>query len=87
MRLALLATVLLAACATVPKLHTLAELSTVADLCGVGPNELAQQTANPKLLYLLTPTPSQSQLDCVTKWSRKRGHVLVFVEAVDRIEQ
>ena len=73
----------LSACAIQPRLYSTGELTKVADRCGVADTEVTQIGADPKLLYLLTLSPSDDQLGCVSHWASRRNLTIVFVESVE----
>ena len=78
---------LLAACATMPRLHSLRELSTVAERCDVAAHELAQHRERPEIFYFLNPAASEPQLICVVRWAKQNHLRLVYVEAVEQEER
>lgn len=81
--LAISTALVLFACVAQPaRLHSVSELGAVADKCGVGDTEVAQNPERPGLLYLLTPGPSDAQLVCVIRWAKRNRLKLVYVETV-----
>jgi hypothetical protein len=72
----------LSACATPARLHTEAELNTVAQGCGLALGELVQDESEKKLLLLIRNRPSFEQRLCVAKWARRNGLKTVFL-AID----
>ena len=77
----------LSACATTPKVHSMRELSQVADRCNVSPTELAQHLERPEIFYFLNPTASEAQLLCVGRWAKKNHLRMVYVEAVEEVPE
>jgi hypothetical protein len=75
---------LLSACVTPARLYSEAELSTVGRTCGLAEGEVLQEEEEPRLLFLFSPSASAAQRKCVTKWSKRHGLHLAFVEGVDR---
>ena len=73
---------LLAACATTARVHSLSELSRVANRCDVAAHTLAQHLERPEIFYFLNPVASEAQLLCVGRWAKKNHLRLVYVEAV-----
>jgi len=86
-RFAPAAILLLGACAAGPRVHSLAELSAVADRCDVSPTELAQHLERPEIFYFLNPTASEAQLLCVGRWAKKNHLRMVYVEAVEEMAE
>ena len=76
-----LAAALLSACAAHPRLHSMRELSSVAERCDVAAHELAQHRERPEIFYFLKPAASEPQLICVARWTKKNHLKLVYVEA------
>jgi hypothetical protein len=76
--------VALSACVTPARLYSEAELSTVGRTCGLAEGEVLQEEEEPRLLFLFSPSASPAQRKCVTKWSKRHGLHLAFVEGVDR---
>ena len=70
----------LAGCATIPRLYSENELSTVSRACGLAAGELVQEEEEPRLVFLFRQGPSRSQVSCVRDWSRKRKLTLALVE-------
>ena len=75
----------LSACVT-PRLYSEQELSSVGRLCGIAEGEVVQEPEEPRLLFLFTIEPSETQLDCIQRWSRKRNLHLARIEGVEWIE-
>jgi hypothetical protein len=69
----------LSACATPARLHTDAELNTVARSCGLALGELIQDESEKRLLLAIRQTPTNAQRACVARWARKNGLKAVFV--------
>ena len=69
----------LSACAAPARLHTDAELNTVARTCGLALGELMQDESEKRLLLAIRHEPSVEQRSCITKWARRNGLRAVFV--------
>ena len=72
---------MLAACAT-PRMHTLAELSSLGRRCGVAEGEIMQDEEGPRVLILMRPGATAEERACVARWSRRNHLHLAWVEAV-----
>ncbi len=77
----LVATLLLAACAT-PRMHTISELSSLGRSCGVAEGEILQDEEEPRVLILMRPGATPAERACVARWSRRNHLHLAWVEAV-----
>ena len=75
----LIALVLLSACAIPARMHSEAQLNTVATGCGLALGELIQDESEKKLVLLIRQDPSTEQRVCVAKWARRNGLKAVFV--------
>ena len=75
----LLPLVALSACATPARMHTDAQLNTVALGCGLALGELIQDESERRLLLLIRDNPSPQQRVCVTQWARRNGLKPVFL--------
>ncbi len=85
-RLALLALALpLSACATTARMHSADELAGVGRQCGVALGEIAQFEEEPRLLFLF-PVERAGQFVCVSRWARRRGMRVVYLEDVERVD-
>jgi len=69
----------LAGCATIPRVYSENELSSVGRACGLAAGELVQEEDEPRLVFLFRQGPSRSQVSCVKEWSRKRKLTLALV--------
>jgi len=78
------ATLALTGCVTPARLYSEAELSTVGHRCGLAEGEGLQEEEEPRLLFLFSPSASPAQRKCVTKWSKRHGLHLAYIEGVDR---
>jgi hypothetical protein len=77
--LAFVATLALSACATPARMHTEAQLNSVALGCGLALGELIQDDSEKKLLLAVRTDPSPEQRICVAQWARRNGLKAVFV--------
>ena len=77
-----LAILALSACMTPARLHSEAELNTVAQSCGLALGELIQDESEKRLLLLVRSRPSFEQRLCVAKWAKRNGLKTVFL-AID----
>jgi len=83
-KLPLMATLLLSACATPqPVMHPKAELAAVAHWCEAPKGSLGQQRLRPQFLFYLVPNPPKASLTCVAHWAHQNHLRLVHVEAVE----
>jgi hypothetical protein len=79
-RLALATVVVaLSACTTPARMHTDAQLNSVATACGLALGELIQDESEKKLLLTVHQDPSAEQRVCVAQWARRNGLKAVFV--------
>ena len=69
----------LSACATTARMHTEAQLNTVATGCGLALGELMQDESEKKLLLVVRQEPTPQQRTCVAQWARRNGLKTVFV--------
>ena len=76
----------LSACATTARMHSLTELAEVARGCGVALGEVAQFEEEPRLLFLF-PVERGGQFMCVSRWARKRGLKVVYLEDVVQVDE
>ena len=76
------ASAMLAACATPARMHTEAQLNTVATGCGLALGELIQDESQKKLLLMIRQEPTVDQRVCVAKWARRNGLKAVFVDNI-----
>ncbi len=76
------ATVALSACATA-RLHSVAEINSVGQQCGVAIGEVFQDESEKRLLFLMKPGATQAQRLCVGRWARKNHMKFVFVGAIN----
>jgi len=76
----------LSACATTARMHTQTELAAVARRCGVALGEIAQFEEEPRLLFLF-PVERARHFVCVSRWARKRGMRVVYLEDVARVDE
>ncbi len=72
----------LSACATPARMHTEAQLNTVATGCGLALGELIQDESEKKLLLMIRQQPTAEQRVCVAKWARRNGLKAVFVDNI-----
>ena len=73
----------LSACATPARMHSDAQLNTVALGCGLALGELIQDESEKKLLLMIRQAPSAEQRICVAKWARRNGLKAVFVDNIE----
>lgn len=78
---ATLAALSLAGCATTARMHSQEELAGVTRRCGVALGDLQQFEEEPRLVFLL-PVERAGQFVCVSRWARRRGLRLVYIEEV-----
>ena len=71
----------LSACATA-RLHTVEEINSVGQQCGVAFGELFQDESEKKLLFLMKPDATAEQRICVARWARKNHLKTVFVDNI-----
>jgi len=69
----------LSACVTPARMHTDAQLNSVATACGLALGELMQDESEKKLLLMVHQNPSAEQRVCVAQWARRNGLKAVFV--------
>jgi len=65
-------------------MHSETELAGVARGCGVALGEIAQFDEEPRLLFLF-PVERAGQLMCVSRWARRRGLKVVYMEGLERV--
>jgi hypothetical protein len=70
----------LAGCATV-RMHSQEELVAVSRQCGVAFGDLQQFEEEPRLLFLM-PVEGPRPFVCVSRWARRHGLRLVYIEEV-----
>ena len=78
-RLALALTLALSACVTPARMHSDAQLNSVATGCGLALGELIQDESEKKLLLVIRTEPTAEQRACVAQWARRNGLKIVFV--------
>lgn len=72
----------LSACATA-RMHSVAELNSVGQSCGLALGELIQDEEEKRLLFLFRTAPTLEERACVQRWARKNKLRPVFIEAAD----
>jgi hypothetical protein len=72
----------LSACATA-RLHSVEEINSVGQSCGVAIGEVFQDESEKRLLFLMRPNATQEQRLCVLRWARKNHLKFVFVNAIN----
>ena len=77
--------VALSACATA-RMHTEAELNTIATGCGLALGLLAQDEEEKRLLFVMQNEPTPPQRVCVAKWARKNHLKAVFIEGMEFVQ-
>jgi hypothetical protein len=63
-------------------MHTLSEINSVGERCGLTYGELFQDESEKKLLFLMRPGATAEQRACVASWARKNKLKAVFVDAI-----
>ena len=81
-RMVFLSLVPLAACATAPRAYSIEELASVSRSCGVSAGEVFQDPEQPRFVFLMREGPSPQQLDCVRRWTKRRGLHLGYIDAI-----
>ena len=76
-------TTTLTACATPARMHSEAELNSVATTCGLALGEVAQDEEEKRLLFVMEANPSAERQVCVIKWARRNGLRPVFIDGVE----
>ena len=71
----------LSACATA-RLHSVEEINSVGQACGVALGELFQDESEKRLLFLMRPGATPGERACVIRWARKNHMKTVIVEAI-----
>ena len=72
----------LSACATA-RLHSVEEINSVGQACGVALGELFQDESEKRLLFLMRPGATPGERACVIRWARKNHMKTVIVEAIN----
>ncbi|MFL6853569.1 MAG: hypothetical protein ACJ8EM_08720, partial [Sphingomicrobium sp.] len=70
------------ACASA-RMHTEAELNTVATACGLALGQVAQDEEEKRLLFVMQAAPTAQQRTCITQWARKNHLKTVLIEGVE----
>jgi hypothetical protein len=83
--LAVLTALGLSACATPTRMYSAAELGRAGTACGLALGELAQEEEEPRLLFMIVPTPARAQSSCVRRWARRRSLHVVTIEGLERV--
>ena len=73
---------MLSACATA-RLHSVEEINSVGQACGVALGELFQDESEKRLLFLMRPGATPGERACVIRWARKNHMKTVIVEAIN----
>lgn len=71
--------VMLCACATTARMHSVTQLNDVAVRCGLALGELIQDESEKKLLLSIRQAPTTEQRACVTQYAKRNGLKPVFV--------
>ena len=79
----LVALLSLSACATTARMHTGAELNSVASQCGLAMGQVAQDEEEKRLLFVMQDAPTAPQRACVARWAKRNGLKPVFIEGVE----
>ena len=77
------AILLLSACATTARMHSEAELSGVANECGLALGQVVQDEEEKSLLFVMQAAPPPAQRACVRYWAKRNGLKPVFIEGVE----
>lgn len=77
----LAATLALSACATA-RMHSVAEINSVGQRCGLALGEVFQDEAEKKLLFVVRPGAAAKQRSCVARWARQNHLKTVFVDSI-----
>jgi hypothetical protein len=72
----------LSGCATA-RLHSVEEINSVGQQCGVSVGEVFQDESEKRLLFLMKPDATQEQRVCVLRWARKNHMKFVYVNAIN----
>ena len=81
--LVLTAALSLSACVTPARMHTEAELNTVANECGLSLGQVAQDEEEKRLLFVMQDSVPPAQRACVHKWAKRNGLKTVFIQGVE----
>jgi hypothetical protein len=76
------ATLALTSCATA-RLHSVEEINSLGQRCGVAVGEVFQDESEKRLLFLMKPDATQEQRVCLARWARKNHMKFVFVNAIN----
>jgi len=72
---------LLAGCATTPRLYSEQELGSLATSCGYALGEVVQDPEEKKLLLVLTAVPTtRAEQACIYRWARPRRLHVVYAQ-------
>ena len=72
----------LSACVTA-RMHSEAELNSVANECGLALGQVAQDEEEKRLLFVMQDAPPPAQRACVRKWAKRNGLKPVFIAGVE----
>ena len=84
--LAVVGALALSACVSA-RMHSEAELNSVATECGLALGQVAQDEEEKRLLFVMQDGPSPAQRVCVVRWARKNHLRAVFIEGVEFVEE
>jgi hypothetical protein len=76
------ATTLLSACATA-RMHSEAELADVTRVCGLSAGELIQDSAEPRILFLIRPNATPRERVCAIRWAKRNHLRFAYVEGIE----
>ena len=71
----------LSACATA-RLHSVDEINSVGQRCGLALGEVFQDAEEKKLLFMVRSQPTAEQRLCVARWAKKNHLKPVFVDNI-----
>ncbi len=76
----------LSACATTARMHSEAELNSVASQCGLALGQVAQDEEEKRLLFVMEANPTAAKQVCVKQWARRNGLKPVFIDGVEFVQ-
>ena len=75
------AALLLSACVT-PRLYPEDQINRLTQRCGLAVGEVVQEEEEPRILFLVAPEASATQVTCVSRWAKKRALKVYHIAAV-----
>ena len=76
----------LSACTTTARMHSEAELNSVARQCGLALGQVAQDEEEKRLLFVMEANPTAAKQVCVKQWARRNGLKPVFIDGVEFVQ-